>query len=49
MESIFTNEKTQDLIDMLESTKQQKTTLLDEIASCDDFIDDVEKELRKRI
>lgn len=48
MESVFANDTTNDLLEMIRSTKKQKDGLQEEIDSCQDCIDDLSDELLKR-
>ncbi|KKK84526.1 hypothetical protein LCGC14_2782480 [marine sediment metagenome] len=48
MESIFKNDTVGDLIVMLSDTQQRKEALLEEIESCIDCIEDINRELLKR-
>ena len=48
MDSIFENDKINDLLQMLSATRKQKNLLQDEIESCQDCIDDIKEELIKR-
>ena len=48
MESVFANDTTDDLKEMLKDTEQQKRKLEDEVESCNDCILDIISELRDR-
>lgn len=48
MESVFKNDTTEDLTDMLVNTHQRKEALREELESCDDCIIDITAELKKR-
>ena len=48
MESVFANDSTDDLKEMLEDTRKQKRKLEDEVESCGDCILDIVNELRDR-
>ncbi len=48
MESVFANDSTADLQAMLMDTQQRKEALLEEVASCQDCVYDIEQELSRR-
>ena len=48
MESVFANDTTTDLHDMLSRTIKRREDLLDEVESCTDCLEDLNRELTKR-
>lgn len=47
MESIFANDSTEDLLEMVAVTKEKIVTLQDEVESCTDCIEDINQKLLK--